>query len=73
MRRFWMTLGICLAVAGCAASSPPQAAYVTLLRDAMVEAARVKEPSNNPEQTVEAVRRWRSAQPTDSAAPSVPL
>lgn len=65
MARLLITMAISAGLLGCRAAPPPQSPYSALLRDAMVEAARVDEATTNSEQAVDAVRRWRSAERTD--------
>ena len=65
MARLLITMVISAGLLGCTSPAPTQSSYTALLRDAMVEAARVDEVTNNSEQAVDAVRRWRSGGRTD--------
>lgn len=46
-------------LAGCTMSARSEGVSMTLLRDAMVESARVASASENPEPAIGAVRVWR--------------
>ena len=51
---------------GCTMSARSEGVSMTILRDAMVESARVAAASENPEPAVRAVRAWRA--PEDDGA-----
>ena len=64
-RRTVSALALCLMLTGCM-SRPAEGEYVTLLRDAMVESARIKkqlgqEPRRS-EKAVQAVQVWRGTE-----------
>ena len=59
-QRFLMAVAMSALVGGCATPAPEGGAYVSMMRDAMAEAARVAEPSEHPAGVVRAVRAWRT-------------
>ncbi len=58
-QRFLMALAMSAILGGCA-TPVPEGAYVSLMRDAMVEAARVAEGSGDSAGTVRAIEAWRT-------------
>ena len=58
-QRFLMAMAMSAILGGCA-TPVPEGAYVSLLRDAMVEAARVAEGSGDAAGAVRAVEAWRT-------------
>ncbi len=60
MKRFLIAMAMYVIVGGCSTTAPEGGAYVSLMRDAMVEAARVAEPSEHPAGVVRAVQAWRT-------------
>ena len=59
-QRFLMALAMSAIVGGCTTPAREDGAYVSLLRDAMVEAARVAEGSGDSAGAVRAVEAWRT-------------
>ena len=59
-QRFLMALAMYALVGGCATPAPEGGAYVSLMRDAMAEAARTAQPSEHPAGAVRAVGAWRT-------------
>ena len=58
-QRFLMAMAMSAIVGGCATPAP-EGVYVSLMRDAMVEAARVAEPWGDAAGAVRAVEAWRT-------------
>lgn len=69
MKRLGLLLLVCGMVPAC---TGPKAsgAYVDLLIDAMAAEAPAAEPTDNPEQAVQAVRAWRAAQDARGSTPA---
>ena len=58
-QRFLMAMAMSAILGGCA-TPVPEGSYVSLMRDAMVEAARVAEGSGDAAGAVRAVEAWRT-------------
>ncbi len=71
-QRFLMAMAMSAIVGGCTTPAREDGAYVSLLRDAMVEAARVAEdPSGDSAAAVRAIEAWRTgADGSQSAGPA---
>ena len=73
MKRLGLVLLVVGVLPACTGAKAPGPAYVDLLIDAMAAEAPVAEPTDNPEQAVQAVRAWRTAEdaggPTQAVAP----
>ena len=65
-QRFLMAMAMSALVGGCATPAQEGGAYVSLMRDAMVEAARVAEPCGDAAGAVRAVEVWRTGDPAAS-------
>ena len=59
-QRFLMALAMSAILGGCATPAQEGGAYVSLMRDAMTEAARVAKGSGDSAGAVRAVEAWRT-------------